>query len=340
MYVERRKIRKASGDAFDPFAISSKEDRQIDPIRGPSTCSIAEEARGAYKGVSAAAAEHARLARWVVRLQPLIASKAEAAIGFLDDGAGRAIPRSRIKRAFARLFRRKILERPFGIVHLTTPGSIEATILFAEDQGGRGEPVVRSPRAHRESSENCTRSASRTRRCPMPEPAKLPIKRETSSAVAGPAPWNSFELLRREIDHVFDNFGWRLWPPIVTGPMFQTDFLRKKAWDIAPAVDVAEKEKEFEITAELPGLDEKNVEVKLGNGTLIIKGEKKEEKEEREKDYYLSERRYGSFIRSFPLPEGVNADKIEATFAKGVLTIKLPKTAEAQAEKKIPVKAA
>ena len=61
---------------------------------------------------------------------------------------------------------------------------------------------------------------------------------------------------------------------------------------------------------------------------------------QREKDYYLSERRYGSFIRSFPLPEGVNADKIEATFAKGVLTIKLPKTAEAQAEKKIPVKAA
>jgi HSP20 family protein len=72
--------------------------------------------------------------------------------------------------------------------------------------------------------------------------------------------------------------------------MFQADIFRDKAWDIAPAVDVAEKEKEFEITAELPGLDEKNVEVKLTNGTLTIKGEKKEEKEEREKDYYLSER--------------------------------------------------
>ena len=64
-FMLRRKIRKASGDAFDPFAISSKEDRRIDPIRGPSTCSIAEEARGAYKGVSAAAAEHAGLARWL-----------------------------------------------------------------------------------------------------------------------------------------------------------------------------------------------------------------------------------------------------------------------------------
>jgi HSP20 family protein len=91
---------------------------------------------------------------------------------------------------------------------------------------------------------------------------------------------------------------------------------------------------------ELPGLDEKDVEVKLANGSLTVKGEKKEDKEEREKDYYFSERRYGSFVRSFPLPEGVNADKIEASFAKGVLTIKLPKTAEAQAEKKIAVKAA
>ncbi|TIX36045.1 MAG: Hsp20 family protein, partial [Mesorhizobium sp.] len=74
---------------------------------------------------------------------------------------------------------------------------------------------------------------------------------------------------------------------------------------------------------------------------LTIKGEKKEEKEEKDNDYYLSERRYGSFQRSFQLPEGVDADKIDATFAKGVLTVKLPKTAEAQkAEKKITVKAA
>ena len=120
--------------------------------------------------------------------------------------------------------------------------------------------------------------------------------------------------------------------------MFQTDFFHDRSWNIAPAVDVSEKDKEFEIMAELPGLDEKDVEVKLANGNLTIKGEKKEEKEEREKDYYLSERRYGSFVRSFPLPEGVNADKIEASFAKGVLTVKLPKTAEAQAEKKFPSK--
>ena len=170
----------------------------------------------------------------------------------------------------------------------------------------------------------------------MAEPTKLPIKRESSSVV-GPASWNPFKSLRQEIDQAFETFGLRSWPP---RSLFRTDFFRDKAWNIAPAVDVTEKDKEFEITAELPGLDEKNVEVKLANGSLTIKGEKKEEKKEREKDYYLSERRYGSFVRSFPVPEGVSADKIEATFSKGVLTIKLPKTAEAQAEKKIAIKAA
>jgi HSP20 family protein len=174
----------------------------------------------------------------------------------------------------------------------------------------------------------------------MAEPTKLPVKKDTTPAAVGRGPWNPLESLRREMDQALENFGLRSWPLTFTRPMFQTDFFRDRSWNIAPAVDVTEKDKEFEITAELPGLDEKDVEVKLVNGNLTIKGEKKEEKEEREKDYYLSERRYGSFVRSFPVPEGVSDDKIEASFAKGVLTIKLPKTAAAQAEKKIPVKAA
>jgi Hsp20/alpha crystallin family protein len=72
------------------------------------------------------------------------------------------------------------------------------------------------------------------------------------------------------------------------------------------------------------GVDEKNVEIKVANRVLTIKGEKKDETEERQKDYYLSERCYGAFQRSFALPEGVDADKIEANFAKSVLTVKLP----------------
>ena len=174
----------------------------------------------------------------------------------------------------------------------------------------------------------------------MAEPTKLPVKKEATPAVVGRGSWNPIESLRREIDQAFENFGFGSWPLAFPRSIFQTDFLREKALNIAPAVDVVEKDKEFEVTVELPGLDEKDVEVKVTNGNLTIKGEKKEEKEEREKDYYLSERRYGSFVRSFPVPEGVNADKIEASFTKGVLTIRLPKTAEAQAEKKIPVKAA
>ena len=88
-------------------------------------------------------------------------------------------------------------------------------------------------------------------------------------------------------------------------------------------------------------MDEKNIEVSVANGALTIRGEKQEEKEEKEKDYYLRERSYGSFERCFRVPEGVDANKIEANFKKGVLTVTLPKTVEAQQpEKKIAIKAA
>ena len=91
----------------------------------------------------------------------------------------------------------------------------------------------------------------------------------------------------------------------------------------------------------MPGIDEKNVEVKLANGLLTIKGEKQDEKEEKKKDYYMRERSFGSFERTFQVPDGVDSDKIDASFKKGVLTVTLPKSVEAQkSEKKIAVKAA
>ncbi len=108
----------------------------------------------------------------------------------------------------------------------------------------------------------------------------------------------------------------------------------------APFVDVVEKEKECQISAELPGLDEKDVEVSIADDLLTIKGEKKEEREEKAKNYYASERRYGAFQRSFQIPSGVDADKIGASFQKGVLMVTLPKTPEAQTkEKKIAIEA-
>jgi HSP20 family protein len=168
---------------------------------------------------------------------------------------------------------------------------------------------------------------------------KLPV---TKSAVPVKTEERTpFESLRREIDRLFDDFrpfDWRL-PSRVLG--FEVPRIIRAEWQVAPAMDLVEKDDAYEITAELPGLDEKNVEIKLSNHTLTIKGEKSEEKEDKQKDYYLSERRYGSFQRSFQLPDGVDADKIDANFAKGLLTVKLPKTAEAKkAEKKISVKAA
>ena len=141
---------------------------------------------------------------------------------------------------------------------------------------------------------------------------------------------------------MFDDFGRDVFRAPF-GSMFDFEPARQKkmAWSVMPAVDVTEKEKAYEITAELPGLDERDIEVALSNGALTIKGEKKEEKEEKKKDYYRSERHYGSFARSFRVPEGTDVGKIEANFKNGVLTVVLPKTAEAQKpEKKIAIKAA
>ena len=176
----------------------------------------------------------------------------------------------------------------------------------------------------------------------MAEATKLPVKTEERKA-PGVAPWRPFESLRHEIDSLFEDFDGGMWRSRFSRPMFdlQPFWSRGSTWAAVPAVDIAETDKAYEITAELPGMDEKNIEVKFADGVLTIKGEKKDEKEEKKKDYYLSERSYGSFQRSFQVPDGVDTDKIEATFKKGVLTVALPKSVEAQkAAKKIDVKAA
>lgn len=99
---------------------------------------------------------------------------------------------------------------------------------------------------------------------------------------------------------------------------------------MSPNVDVRESDKEISLTAELPGLDEKDVEVIVENRTLTIRGTKREEKEEGEGKARLIERRYGSFARSFTLPPNVDESKIKAQFEKGLLKLTLPKNPEAQ----------
>jgi HSP20 family protein len=172
---------------------------------------------------------------------------------------------------------------------------------------------------------------------------KLPIRKEGSAPTRTEATsWRPFEALRHEVDRLFEDFYRNDWlrpfraPASAMSPIFSRSF----EWS-TPAVDIVEREKAFEITADLPGLDEKSVEVVLRNGNIVIKGEKQEEKEEKSGDYYLRERQFGSFERTFALPDGVEVEKIDARFNKGVLTVTLPKTAEMQKpEQKITVKAA
>jgi HSP20 family protein len=171
---------------------------------------------------------------------------------------------------------------------------------------------------------------------------KLPVNTQEKKTDR-PAEWRPFESLRREVDRLFEDFQVGSWRSPFGRTAFDVQpFWRGEiSWGKAPAVDIVDKEKTYEITAELPGMDESNIDVKFSDGTLTITGEKKDEKEEKKKDYYLSERRYGSFQRSFGVPDGVDADKIEATFKNGVLSVTLPKTAEAQkSEKKIAIKKA
>jgi|TARA_R110002072_G_scaffold84217_3_gene190878 HSP20 family protein len=138
--------------------------------------------------------------------------------------------------------------------------------------------------------------------------------------------------LQRDINRVFDNFWNRFERPFGGSNGFLSVG--------TPSTDVSDSDDAIEISVELPGMDEKDIEVSLSRDVLTIRGEKKAEKEEKKKGFYLSERSYGAFYRSVPLPPGVDTEQTKAEFKQGVLTITLPKTAEAQAEvKRIEVKA-
>ncbi len=139
------------------------------------------------------------------------------------------------------------------------------------------------------------------------------------------------------MDRLFDDFAsdWRL--PSLSRELFEWEPFRTPMWTrgvVDVRFDVSETDEAIEMTAELPGIDEKDLELIVSDGVLTLKGEKRAEKEEKEKDYYLSERRYGAFTRSMRLPETVDLNKIKASFDKGVLTVIAPKRAEMKAKKK------
>jgi HSP20 family protein len=170
----------------------------------------------------------------------------------------------------------------------------------------------------------------------MATETKVPVTQKPGRRDLAGEFWHPFDALRMEFNRLFDDFSNWQQPSRSLAPLERS---WPKTFVATPAVDVAETDKSYEITAELPGMDEKNIEVNLKDDGITIRGEKKEETEEKKKDFTVSERRYGSFQRYFTLPDGVDTDKIEATFKNGVLKLTLPKTAEAQKPaKKIEVK--
>jgi HSP20 family protein len=142
------------------------------------------------------------------------------------------------------------------------------------------------------------------------------------------------DVLHNEMDRLFEDMLSESW----TGSLFPRSMRQEM---LMPDIDETEDDKAFHVTVELPGMDEKDVDITLTDRRLTIRGEKKQDKKEEGKDYYRRERGYGAFQRSIELPGEVDASAIEASFRKGVLSIELPKTREAQEKiKHIEIKAA
>jgi len=160
--------------------------------------------------------------------------------------------------------------------------------------------------------------------------------RTGSDAVTETDGGHPLQALQRDINRVFDQFWSRFDQNYSGAGSSVTPF-----GFTTPRANVSDTEKAVEVSVELPGMSEKDLEIQLSDDVLVLKGEKKAEHEENRQGYYLAERSFGSFYRTIPLPPGVDTEKAEAVFKNGVLTVTLPKTPEAQAKvKKIDVKAA
>jgi HSP20 family protein len=156
-------------------------------------------------------------------------------------------------------------------------------------------------------------------------PRSLSVTRETD--------WPLYSL-QRAMNHIFQDFfsdGESFYSPAI----FSEELSK-----FTPRVDLSETDKEYTVKAELPGINQNDIDISISRDMLTLRGEKKQEKEENVKGYHRMERSYGSFCRTIALPTEIETDKAEATFKNGVLNIKLPKTKEAQQEsKKLTIKA-
>jgi len=169
---------------------------------------------------------------------------------------------------------------------------------------------------------------------------KITPRQESGNGKQVPSVFESLTGLRDEMNHLFDEFftGSERRMPSVFRSYEPGWLLGARRGEMTPAVDVSEDDKAITMTAELPGMKDKDVEVVLRDDMLTVRGEKKSEREEEKENYYLSERRYGSFERTFRLPETADAEHIKAAIEDGILTVTVPKKPEARtAEKKIKI---
>jgi HSP20 family protein len=131
-------------------------------------------------------------------------------------------------------------------------------------------------------------------------------------------PFGDLANLREEMDRMLNRF-FGEWP---TTESFRGEW--------APSLDVSESKENIVVRAEVPGIDAKDIDISLANDVLTIKGQKEQEREEKEENYHRVERSYGSFSRSVRLPREVSSDKIKASYKNGILKITLPKSEEAR----------
>ncbi len=162
--------------------------------------------------------------------------------------------------------------------------------------------------------------------------AKTEMTKSPETSVSRPR--DIFSAMRDEMDRMFERFDTG-WPSALR----RTGGAGGAGSMVVPELDVRENGQAFVIEAELPGVEEKDVTVTLANGMLTIKGEKRDEREEKDETYYRSERSFGAFERTLRLPDTIDDSQVEARFDKGVLTITAPKRPEAvKSERKIEIR--
>ncbi|MGB3974858.1 MAG: Hsp20/alpha crystallin family protein [bacterium] len=165
------------------------------------------------------------------------------------------------------------------------------------------------------------------------EESRFPVRRKDLAGYFGLPIMQIHKEIDRVFDEIFGGFGFadksaaESWDTLMPSALFK------------PNLDISETDKEYSITVELPGVDEKNIELELIENTLKIRGEKKQETEKKDKNYHCVERSYGSFQRSLTLPEDADQEAIRAEYKNGIMTISIPRKPELKPEsKKIEIK--